>query len=309
MQQEERPAGRIISELCRLVAGRYSPQDSGLKELGSTLPWLSFIRLDSPTLLNRGMLSPSMCMVLQGSKKMLIGERVSEYGPGSYSLAAVDMPVSGQVTEATAQKPYYGVRIDLDGKEIADLVVNMKVTLPDGSGEKTGAWVAEAEEELQAAFLRLVKLLDSPEHLYALAPLIKQEILYRLVVAPAGAAFWKQALGWAQGKGVGEAIAWIKQNYAEPLIIDELAKRVGMSTSGLHHRFKALTIMSPLQYQKQIRLLEARRRLLSSEGDVASVAWKVGYDSPSQFSREYRRAFGASPLQDIDALRQQGTSL
>lgn len=108
---------------------------------------------------------------------------------------------------------------------------------------------------------------------------------------------------------MGEAISWIKENYAEPLVIDELAKRVGMSASSLHHRFKALTIMSPLQYQKQIRLLEARRRLLSREGDVASVAWKVGYDSPSQFNREYRRAFGASPLQDIDALRQQSTSL
>lgn len=165
MQQPERPAGRIIEELCQRVARRYTAGGSGVKELGCALPWLSFIRIDQPTLLNRGMLSPSMCMVLQGSKKMLIGDNVTEYGPGSYSLAAVDMPVSGQITQACEEQPYYGVRIDLDGKEIADLVVNMNVVLPDGNGEKTGAWVAAAEEELQAAFLRLVTLLDSPQHL------------------------------------------------------------------------------------------------------------------------------------------------
>ncbi|MGK7245745.1 AraC family transcriptional regulator N-terminal domain-containing protein [Buttiauxella agrestis] len=242
---------------------------------------------------------------------MLIGDNVTEYGPGSYSLAAVDMPVSGQVTQASESAPYYGVRINLDSKEIADLIVSLQITLPEKQHEASnaGAWVTQSDEALQEAFLRLVKLLDTPDDLPVLSKLIKQEILYRLVTAPAGSAFWKQTLAWTQGEGVGEALAWIKRHFAEPLKIDELAKRVGMSSSSLHHRFKALTVMSPLQYQKQIRLLEARRLLLSGSLDVANVAWLVGYESPSQFNREYRRSFGAAPLQDVETLRQMGVTL
>ncbi len=309
MPEHQRPAGRIITELCTHAARHYQRSGTAGQDLATALPWLSFVRISEPTVLNRGMLKPSMCMVLQGEKKMLIGECVSEYGPGSYSLAAVDMPVSGQVTRACKNKPYYGVRIELNGKEIADLIVDLQINLPDGDGSDTGAWVVHSDESLQDAFLRLVKLLDSPQDLPALSRLIKQEILYRLVTAPAGAAFWKQTLAWYQGKGVGEALAWIKENFAKPLKIEELAKRAGMSASSLHHRFKALTVMSPLQYQKQIRLLEARRLLLTGDRDVATVAWQVGYESPSQFNREYRRSFGAAPLQDIETLRRQGASL
>lgn len=305
----ERPAGRTLTELCERVAGHYQRSGTSRRDLATALPWLSFVCMNEPTVLNRGMLTPSMCMVLQGAKKMLIGDSVNEYGPGSYSLAAVDMPVSGQVTQATRERPYYGVRIELNSKEIADLIVDLQIKLPEGNGESAAAWVTNSDETLQDAFLRLVKLLDAPQDLPVLAKLIKQEILYRLVTAPEGAFFWKQTLAWYQGKGVGEALLWIKDNFAAPLKIDELAKRVGMSASSLHHRFKALTIMSPLQYQKQIRLLEARRLLLTGEKDVATVAWQVGYESPSQFNREYRRSFGSAPLQDIELLRLQGTAL
>jgi AraC-like DNA-binding protein len=309
MSDYERPAGRILAELCQRVAAHYQRSGTSARDLPTALPWLSFVRMSEPTVLNRGMLTPSMCMVLQGEKKMLIGESVNEYGPGSYSLAAVDMPVSGQVTRATNSQPYYGVRIELNSKEIADLIVDLQIGLPEGDSGSAGAWVTHSDEALQDAFLRLVKLLDAPQDLAALSKLIKQEILYRLVIAPAGAAFWKQTLAWYQGRGVGEALAWIKGNFAKPLKIDELAKLVGMSASSLHHRFKALTVMSPLQYQKHIRLLEARRLLLTGSSDVATVAWQVGYESPSQFNREYRRSFGAAPLQDIETLRQQGIAL
>lgn len=306
-----RPEGRILTELCQRVAAHYQQSGSTEQELLTALPWLRFIRVSEPTVFNRGMLEPSMCMLLQGRKKMLIGDNVTEYGPGNYSMAAVDMPVSGQVTQACEEEPYYGVRIDLNSKEIADLIVSLQISLPEKNNDtaNAGAWVTHSDEGLQDAFLRLVKLLDSPADLPVLSKLIKQEILYRLVTAPTGATFWKQTLSWTQGKGVGEALAWIKRHFAEPLKIDELAKRVGMSTSSLHHRFKELTVMSPLQYQKQIRLLEARRMLLSGSEDVASIAWQVGYESPSQFNREYRRSFGAAPLQDVQTLRQLGTTL
>jgi AraC-like DNA-binding protein len=310
-QEIARPAGRILTELCQRVAEHYQRTNTEERDIITALPWLSFVRMSEPTVLNRGMLQPSMCMVLQGRKKMLIGDNVTEYGPGSYSMAAVDMPVSGQVTQASADMPYYGVRIDLNSREIADLIVSLQISLPEKQGDSVdaGAWVTCADEPLQGAFLRLVQLLDTPDDLPVLSTLIKQEIIYRLVTTPSGAAFWKQTLAWTQGKGVGEALAWIKRHFAEPLKIDELAKRVGMSTSSLHHRFKALTIMSPLQYQKQIRLLEARRLLLSGSPDVANVAWQVGYESPSQFNREYRRLFGAAPLQDVESLRQMGSML
>ncbi|MCE0799298.1 AraC family transcriptional regulator [Buttiauxella sp. S04-F03] len=307
----QRPQGRILAELCQRVAEHYQRSGSSERDFVTALPWLSFVRMPEPTVLNRGMLQPSMCIVLQGRKKMLIGDNVTEYGPGSYSLAAVDMPVSGQVTQASESAPYYGLRIDLDSKEIADLIVSLQITLPEKQQEaaNVGAWVTQSDEALQDAFLRLVKVLDTPDDLPVMSKLIKQEILYRLVTSPSGATFWKQTLSWNQGKGAGEALAWIKRHFAEPLKIDELAKRVGMSTSSLHHRFKALTVMSPLQYQKQVRLLEARRLLLSGGQDVANVAWQVGYESPSQFNREYRRSFGAAPLQDVETLRQMGVTL
>lgn len=310
-QNRERPEGRILTELCQRVAGHYQRTNTTERDIVTALPWLSFVRMSEPTVLDRGMLQPSMCMVLQGRKKMLIGDNVTEYGPGSYAMAAVDMPVSGQVTQASEEAPYYGVRIDLNSREIADLIVSLQISLPEkqSDGADTGAWVTCADDALQGAFLRLVQLLDTPDDLPVLSKLIKQEIIYRLVTSPSGATFWKQALAWTQGKGVGEALAWIKHNFAEPLKIDELAKRVGMSTSSLHHRFKALTIMSPLQYQKQVRLLEARRLLLSGSPDVGNVAWQVGYESPSQFNREYRRLFGAAPLQDVESLRQMGATL
>ncbi|MGB3253030.1 AraC family transcriptional regulator N-terminal domain-containing protein [Buttiauxella gaviniae] len=306
-----RPEGRILAELCKSVARHYQCAETSEMELQTAVPWLRFIRVSEPTLFNRGMLEPSICMLLQGRKKMLIGDNVTEYGPGNYSMAAVDMPVSGQVTQATVSEPYYGVRIDLNSREIADLIVSLQITLPEKQGESVnpGAWISSADEALQDAFLRLVKVLDTPDDLPVMSKLIKQEILYRLVTSPSGATFWKQTLSWNQGKGVGEALAWIKRHFAEPLKIDELAKRVGMSTSSLHHRFKALTVMSPLQYQKQVRLLEARRLLLSGGQDVANVAWQVGYESPSQFNREYRRSFGAAPLQDVETLRQMGVTL
>jgi len=149
-------------------------------------------------------------------------------------------------------------------------------------------------------------MLDNPQELQALGGLVKKEIFYRLITNPKCDAFYHHLLTYYQGKGVSDAVIWIKQNFTKPLRMDELAKQVGMSVSNLHHRFKALTAMSPLQYQKQIRLLEARRLLMAGDLDAATAAFQVGYESPSQFNREYRRSFGAPPLQDIEQLRLVG---
>jgi len=262
------------------------------RDLPTALPYLSFIRFTQTTELNRGMLEPSMCLVLQGEKTILIGQQITRYGAGSYVLSAIDLPVSGQVSLASPEQPYIGLRIALDARELAALVIDMQLAVPDSRRKHPApAYVEAADVDLQEAFLRLLRMLKKPQDLAAIGPLLKQEILYRLLTAH------------AQEKGVSEAMLWIKHHYDQPLKIEQLAKSVSMSVSSLHHRFKALTVMSPLQYQKQIRLLEARKLLLTGKLEAATVAYQVGYESPSQFSREYRRLFGAPPLQDMEYLK------
>ncbi len=273
------------------------------RQVPTPIPYLSFLRFLRPTEMNRGILEPSMCLVLQGRKKVLIGAAIKHYGPGSYVLSVVDMPVSGQVTRATQDEPYLALKIDLDPKEIAALVIDLQLAVPDKPASAAGACVDAAGAELQDAFVRLLTLLAAPADRAALAPLVKQEILYRLLSGPSGAMLYHTLLGERREQGVSAAILWIKQHYDQPMKIEELARAVSMSPSVLHRRFKAVTVMSPLQYQKRMRLTEARKLLLAGSMEAATAAYRVGYESPSQFSREYRRLFGASPLQDAEFLR------
>ena len=270
------------------------------RDVQTALPYLSFIRFTQPTELTRGMLEPSMCIVLQGRKKMLIGDTVTQYGSGSYAISAIDIPAAGQVIEASPQAPYLGLRLALDAKEIAALIIEAKIPVAKNSRTQVGAYVEKSDVDLQDAFLRLVRLLKKPNDLTVLSALVKQEIIYRLLTAADGGILHQTLQSHYRQKGINEAIHWIKKNFDRPLQVEKLADAVSMSVSTLHHRFKAITTLSPLQYQKQLRLLEARKLLLAGNIEAATVAFKVGYESPSQFSREYRRLFGASPLQDVE---------
>jgi AraC-like DNA-binding protein len=280
------------------VLGYFRGVPESQRDVHTAIPYLSFIRLSRPTELTRGMLEPSMCMVLQGKKRILIGREITDYGSGSFALSAIDMPVSGQVVEASAAVPYLGVKIELDPKEVAALIIEADLAVPESSAARLGAYVEESDPDLQDAFLRLVRLLRKPKDLAVLSGLVKQEILYRLLTAPGGDVLHTTLLSHYKEKAIAEAIHWIKKNYSRPMKIEKLAKAVNLSVSTLHHRFKALTTMSPLQYQKQLRLTQARKLLLGGNIEAATAAFNVGYESPSQFSREYRRFFGASPLQD-----------
>jgi AraC-like DNA-binding protein len=295
---------QAIDTLCALVAQRMAGQPGGPLDLATALPWLSLMRRPAPTPAGRGILTPSVCLLVQGEKEMLVGQQVLRYGPGSYVQAGVAMPVSGQVTRASATRPYYGIRIDLEPKEIAAFLLEMRnVPTPYVAGtEPPAVSVEHADEAMLELFGRLLRLLERPQDLAVLGRLAKQEMIYRLVTAPGGASL-VQGAGSPRERAVGDAIDWIRTHYNEPLRIETLARAVHMSPSVLHRRFKAATVMSPLQYQKQVRLLEARKRLMSGEAEAASVAYEVGYESPSQFSREYRRLFGAPPLQDARQLR------
>ena len=275
------------------------------RDVQTAIPFLSFIRFTHPTDLNKGILEPSLCLVLQGKKKVLIGQQIVHYSVGSYVLAAVDMPISGQVTEASEAMPYLALKINLNPGEMAAMMIRAGIEPGAGAGHKigVGAYVDQSDTALQDAMLRLARLLDVPKDIPVLSQLIEQEIFYRLLTEKNGAVLFETLLSPFRERGITAAIRWIKENYAKPLDIETLARVVSMSASNLHHRFKAITTMSPLQYQKQMRLLEARKFMLAGNVEAATAAFKVGYESPSQFSREYRRLFGASPLQDIAYLR------
>ena len=292
----------LLARLLEAVRLRYAAV-GGIDDLPTALPWLGLIRRRAPTPIGRGMLEPSMCLMLQGEKQMLVGERVLRYGAGCYVQAGTAIPVSGQVMRASEAEPYYGIRVDFDPTELAAFMLEMRIPMPVQGDDPPFVSVEVAEEGMLDAFVRLLGLLNRPSDLPVLGRLLKQEIMYYLVMGPGGPTLTRGLMGSQREFAVNKAISWIREHYDAPLKIAELAEAVHLSPSVLHRRFRAATIMSPLQYQKQVRLLEARKLLMGGGIEAANVAFQVGYESPSQFSREYRRLFGASPLQDAEQLR------
>jgi len=292
----------LLGQLLDTVRERYAGAGDS-DDLPTALPWLGLVRRRAPTPIGRGMLEPSMCLMLQGEKQMLVGERVLRYGAGCYVQAGTAMPVSGQVVRASDDEAYYGIRVDLDPKELASFLLEMRIPMPSHDDDPPFVSVERAEWALLETLERLLRLLNRPSDLPVLGRLLKQEIMYHLVTGPGGPTLTRGLMGGQRESAVNKAIGWIREHYDVPLRIAELAEAVHLSPSVLHRRFKAATIMSPLQYQKQVRLLEARKLLMGGGIEAANVAFQVGYESPSQFSREYRRLFGASPIQDAEQLR------
>jgi AraC-like DNA-binding protein len=246
---------------------------------------------------------PLLVVMAQGGKRLLLGDQVHEYRAGQYLLVSTDLPVTGRFLGATPSTPALGLGLALRPAAIAPLLLEAPPgrwsRTPPASPIATG----DAGPELLDAAVRLLRLLDHPADAPVLAPLIEREILWRLLTGPHGGLVRQIGLADSSLAQVGRAIRWIRDNYAEPMRIDELARLTGMSPSALHRHFRAVTAMSPLQFQKRIRLQEARSLLLADAGDVAGVGHLVGYDSPSQFNREYRRLFGAPPGADAARLR------
>jgi AraC-like DNA-binding protein len=300
-----RSENTLVDQLLLLVEKRMCGTAPDTLDLPTALSWLGLMRRPAPTPAGRGILSPSVCLLVQGEKEMLVGQQVLRYGPGCYVQAGVAMPVSGQVTCASEAAPYYGIRVDLDPREVAALVLEMGLQPPNDQADPPAITVERADDAMLEVFVRLLRLLDRPRDLQVLGRLIRQELIYHLISAPGGATLRHGVAGGQRERAIGEAINWIRTHYNQALSIDALARTVHMSPSVLHRRFKAATVMSPLQYQKQIRLLEARKMLMSGDTEAATVAYEVGYESPSQFSREYRRLFGAPPLKDAEQLRRQ----
>ncbi|MNH18271.1 Exoenzyme S synthesis regulatory protein ExsA [compost metagenome] len=218
-------------------------------------------------------------------------------------VVSVTLPLSGVKLDASPENPSLGLRMDLDPAEISQLIAESGPMLVPNRPSGRGLYVERTDAALLDALLRLIRLLDTPRDIAMLAPLFRREILYRLLRGPQGYRLYEIALANSQTHRVCQAITWLNQNYQLPLRIEDLAREVNLSTSTLHHRFKAVTSMSPLQYQKQLRLQEARRLMLNDGLEAAVAAYRVGYESPSQFSREYSRLYGAPPIRDVARLR------
>lgn len=270
----------------------------------TAIPYLSLMRCDRQTTFEPGVITPSFCVIVRGRKRLYLGEEILEYSAGDTLSSLVAIPATGMVVGATKENPYIGMKIELSLHEIASVITEagLKFDRTDNT-PRVGAFVGTASGDVMNIFLKMIRLIDKPEEVY-LAGLLKKEMLFRLLTGEYRHMFFQKSLFDQTANGVGRVIEWIRRNYAEGFSIDELARSYGMSVSALHHKFKAITTMSPLQYQKQLRLQEARRLLVSGQMDATTAALEVGYDSPSQFNREYRRLFGLPPLKDVKSFRQ-----
>jgi len=251
------------------------------------------------------MYEPSICIAVQGAKRVNLGEESYVYDAHNYLITSVHLPTIAQVVEASPEKPFLALRLKLDLKEISQLMLDSRLPAPRSKQSRRSMATGEITFPLLNAFQRLVALLDEEQDIQILATIIQREIIYRLLVGDQGERLRQLATAGSKSQQIGRAIEWIASNFTQPLSIDALAEQVNMSTTSFHNHFRSMTSLSPLQFQKQLRLQEARRLMLAERMDAANAAFQVGYESPTQFSREYNRMFGAPPLRDITHLRQK----
>jgi len=264
-------------------------------------PGIKVVMADSPTELVHHVLEPMLAVVAQGAKRAVLGDKVFEYGAGQYLVVSVDLPIAGHVFRASRELPYLAVGLPLKPANIATLLLEMASDRV--SAEPAGLGVSDAPRELLESVVRMLRLLERPRDAAVLGPMLEREILWWLLNGEQSATVRQIGLADSRLSQISRAIRWIRVHHAKPFRIEELAEMAAMSASSFHRHFRAVTTMSPLQYQKLIRLQEARARLMVESDDVAAIGFSVGYESPSQFSREYSRLFGAPPGRDVARLR------
>lgn len=266
----------------------------------SAIDFLSFGRSARPTSLSQLSTWAGFALVAQGQKVLRMGDDVMYYGPGDLLLVTLDMAVQSCVVQATPEKPNLGVGITINETRLLRYLEHFPLQqLGCAAASERGITVHKVAPALVDALIRLIELLDQPQDIAALAPLIEKEIFYRLLTGPEGPRILNMALAERPGNKVARAVRWLRENFHQPLKMDQLASSVGMSISSLHHHFKAVTAMTPMQYQKQLRLNEARRLMVIEKMDAGTAGYRVGYQSASQFSREYSRFYGQSPARDV----------
>jgi AraC-like DNA-binding protein len=249
-----------------------------------------------------GVSFPSLCLVAQGSKELRLGNNRYQYNPAHYLISSVALPIATWISEASPERPYLGLVLRLDQTLVGSVLVEADQRAPRSHSGVTAIDVSRLDADLLDAAVRLVRLLQSPLDARFLAPLVTREIVYRLMRGAQGARLHQIAAVGSTTHRIAEAIERLRKDFDQPLYIEDLAREYGMSVSGFHHHFRALTAMSPLQYQKQLRLQEARRLMVGEGLDAASAGHRVGYGDASQFTREYKRLFGAPPMRDVERL-------
>ena len=293
---------REVAEHVQRHALKHPPSD---QPIPLAVDGLSIFRQENCTTFEAMLYQPVVCLILQGSKQSVIGDRTVTYGTGDSLVVSHDVPVVARVTEASAEKPYLAVILELD----LGIIRSLDEEIGDVAREDSGALslaVSASDDALIDAFGRCIALADRPLEASALAPLIIREIHFRLLTAPHGAMLRKLRWHDSHASRVQTAVSHIRQNYKSGLAVADLAKLAGMSTSSFHEHFKSVTATTPLQYQKHLRLMEAKRLLSEGNHAVSSVAYEIGYESLNQFSREYARKFGASPRNDLTRVSQSG---
>jgi len=291
--------------LARKIALYMGPAENRATEI----PGVTLHRRTAPTAPCSATYEPGVTVIAQGRKRVDLGGTTFIYGEARYLLTSIDLPIVSQITEASEEAPCLAMSLKLEMPVVRELLSCEQIQVPEATSDSPGMATGETTVEFLSACCRLIDLLDSPKDIPFLSGLIQREIIYRILRGPEGVRLRAIATLGDQSHRTAKAIAWIKANYAKRLRVEDLAEIAGMGVSTLHHHFRALTAMSPLQYQKQFRLQAARGRMLIEGLDAASAAFEVGYESASQFNREYSRFFGQPPLRDIRTLRSPGAPL
>ena len=298
------PARELRAELARKIASFIGSEQNRITEI----PGVSLHRRTSPTPPCRTTYHPGVIVVAQGRKQVNLGRSSFIYDESRFLLTAVDLPIVSWVAEATEEVPCLVLSLRLDMSMVRELLGREEIHVAEAPSHSPAMSIGETTPEFLNACCRLMDLLDSPQDIPFLSGLIQREIIYRILRGPEGARLRAVATLGDQSHRTAKAIAWVTANYAKPLLVEELAQLANMGVSTLHHHFRMLTSMSPLQYQKQLRLQSARSLMLNNGLDAASAAFEVGYESPTQFNREYSRFFGQPSMRDIRALRSSGVT-
>jgi AraC-like DNA-binding protein len=294
-QQMQANRAELVERIARAI-----PEDGA----GEPLTGLHIHRSSMPMEPTHGVTIPSFCVIAQGSKEVFLGESRYQYDPFHYLLATVELPTVGRVLEASKERPYLSLRLELDPTLVGAVMAEAGHASPQNQANVRAINVGSLDASLLDAVVRLVRLLDTPTEVPYLAPLITREIVYRLLMGEQGDRLRHIAIMSGQTHHITRAIERLRKEFNQPLRIKNIAHELGMSVSGFHHHFKAVTAMSPLQFQKRLRLQEARRLMLGEGFDAASAGHHVGYDDAAHFNREYKRLFGLPPMRDVEQLRQ-----
>jgi AraC-like DNA-binding protein len=298
-QSNDRSVTRVLKQL----AGSISKVLDGAADLSTEMPGLALYRNTAPTAPNPCSYEPSLLLIPQGKKRVELGKQSYVFGESTFLLTSIELPIVSRVSVASVEKPYLAFFLKLDMSMVRDVLHTEEVRVSAPPVGTRGMVLGEVTLELLTPCLRMVQLLGTPEDVPFFGKALQREIIYRLLQGPQGDRLRSVATMADQSYLTAKAVTWLRKNFEKTLNVNELALMAGMSRSTLHHHFRGLTAMSPLQFQKQLRLHTARQKMLTEELDAASAAFAVGYESPSQFNREYKRFFGKPPMRDVQALR------